>query len=390
MRTLGDIQLNTLQVRSDDSIADALLAMQKAGVAAASVIDGSQLRGIVTIEAAILSDSASKVIDVMRGSSLKFQASLPVRSAAKLFVQQQADCITVYDGDRFLGLLSSLMLITELGRSWDPLTGLSWSDRLRDWGVESLDAGQEIGIIFFDLNGFGNYNKEFGHTVGDTVLKEFAELLGQIIDPATDVLVRYGGDEFAIGTTRTREQIDQLLGPIQSKIFSAKGIKSPVTFSFGISGGKRTHEPSRDHVAATLDNLINLASQACIAAKPYGHQKSSDMAVSVAQDKKVVTVVVEEGEKVGTGSVEVSSSVMKAVAEATASAMSQIQDQGQVTIEDAYYVNEAGLPKVYVVADRQMHNVRTELRASADLNGSMEESVAQATLRAIDIRSAKN
>lgn len=274
MRTLRDLSLNRLALSSDMVVAEALVAMQRAAQSAAAIVEDGDLLGIVTIEACVLTESDAPVKEVMRKASSHFQIDDSVRQAAKSFVRQQADFIAVFDGEEFVGLLSALMLITELGRSWDPLTGLSWSDRLRDWGVECLEAGQEITIVFFDLDDFGAYNKRFGHTVGDAVIREFANVLGNAIDPSRDVLVRYGGDEFALGTIRSREETLSLLKPFQSRKFQVKGVELPVTFSFGISGGKRTHEPSRDHVAATLDNLINLASRDCLANKPHSYAQA--------------------------------------------------------------------------------------------------------------------
>lgn len=269
MRRLADLNLNRLTIPDGSDMGSALLAMQKAGVSAAAVLDGNRFCGFVTIESAILSDPDTPVRDFLRSASFHLQADEPVRQASKRFVQQQADFLAVFDGNRFVGILSALMLITELGRSYDPLTGLSWSDALRDWGVDRLEAGQEICIAFFDLDDFGVYNKRYGHVLGDSVLKEFATLLSGIVDQDKDVLVRYGGDEFALATMRPRSEVEALLGKLGGLTFTVPGMPAPVGFSYGLSGGKRTTEPSRDHVAATLDNLISLASKDCLARKPH-------------------------------------------------------------------------------------------------------------------------
>lgn len=268
MRRLADLNLNRLAIPEGSDMGTALIAMQKASVSAAAVVDGDEFTGFVTIESAILCDPETPVRDFLRSASLHLQASDPVRQASKRFVQEQADYLAVFDGNRFVGILSALMLITELGRSYDPLTGLSWSDALRDWGVDRLEAGQEICIVFFDLDDFGIYNKRYGHVVGDSVLKEFSQLVAGLVDPKFDILVRYGGDEFALGTTRPRNEIEATLHKLGGLTFTVAKMPAPVGFSYGISGGKRTTEPSRDHVAATLDNLISLASKACLARKP--------------------------------------------------------------------------------------------------------------------------
>src|SRR5262249_10053302 len=148
------------------------------------------------------------VREIVQQIPIEMSASTPVRTAAKIFVDNALDIVPVVSGDGYVGLLSANQLLSELGRSWDPMTGLSWSDRLRDWGVEMLQTGQEITIAFVDLNEFGAYNKQHGHIVGDRVLRAIAVMLANLIKPETDVLVRYGGDEFVIGTIRPRQELE--------------------------------------------------------------------------------------------------------------------------------------------------------------------------------------
>lgn len=268
MRKLSDLNLNRLIVPSNSDMGSALIAMQKAGASAAGVMEDKVFLGFITIESAILSEPDTSVKDFLRSASIRLNAKELVRTASKKFVQQQADFLSVFDDDQYVGLVSAIMLITELGRSYDPLTGLSWSDALRDWGVDRLEMGQEVCVVFFDLDDFGIYNKRYGHVVGDSVLKEFGNLLLNLIDPTKDILVRYGGDEFAMASIRTSKDIKAALRKLDSRQFNMKEFPAPVRFSYGIAGGKRTLEPSRDHVAATLDNLISLASKDCLANKP--------------------------------------------------------------------------------------------------------------------------
>ncbi len=192
------------------------------------------------------------------------------------------------EGSRFAGIVTPNMLLRELGRSYDPLTTLSWSDQLRDWGLEHLKRGDEVTILFLDLNDFGQYNKKFGHIVGDQVIRQFAANLLTLIDPSRDVLVRYGGDEFAIGTLRHRDEAETLAELIRARVSGlvvAEGV-DPISFSVGVFGGRRTKERESTHYAATLDNLINMASRACLAAKN-------------ASKRDPIRAVVSMGERIG-------------------------------------------------------------------------------------------
>ncbi|MBK9121156.1 MAG: diguanylate cyclase [Phycisphaerales bacterium] len=83
----------------------------------------------------------------------------------------------------------------------DDLTGLH-NRRYFDRTLEELleRAGTErlrVTVVLFDIDDFKSYNDTLGHAVGDTVLREVAQLLLRC-SRAPDVVARYGGDEFAL------------------------------------------------------------------------------------------------------------------------------------------------------------------------------------------------
>ncbi|MEZ5163905.1 MAG: GGDEF domain-containing protein [Fimbriimonadaceae bacterium] len=358
--------MNNLTVSTDRRVSEALSIMQRSNQTALTVEENGQAAGMLTLEAAVLSDSDATVLSVMRGIPFRIDADALVRQAAKDFVNEQAEFAAVYKDQKFVGLVSALMLITELGRSWDPLTGLSWSDRLRDWGVDCLDNGQEISIVFFDLNDFGVYNKKHGHIIGDNVLKGFARLLTQAIDPTRDVLVRYGGDEFAIGTTRNREETMTLLENLGEPSFTIPGLEEPIGFCYGVSGGKRTQEPSRNHVAATLDNLINLASQACLANKP-GAQKGK------------ILLDAPKAEPIRSGHVP-SGHELQTIAENAAKNL----DSKSFRITETLFVMDDSGSKVAVIGERTGKKGTKRVSGESSLSGDIDQAAIQAVHDAFD------
>ena len=83
----------------------------------------------------------------------------------------------------------------------DPLTGLL-NRRFFDEAVETAyanarRAGSELSLIVLDLDRFSAVNNEYGHAVGDAVLRRVAKAIRGATREG-DVLVRYGGEEFVV------------------------------------------------------------------------------------------------------------------------------------------------------------------------------------------------
>lgn len=55
-----------------------------------------------------------------------------------------------------------------------------------------------LGLLMIDIDHFKSINDNYGHLVGDLVIKEVASRLQQELKRSTDYLCRYGGEEFAI------------------------------------------------------------------------------------------------------------------------------------------------------------------------------------------------
>jgi diguanylate cyclase (GGDEF)-like protein len=63
--------------------------------------------------------------------------------------------------------------------------------------AEATAQQRTVAVLFIDLDGFKAINDQYGHAVGDLVLREIGDRLGQSVRSA-DVVARYGGDEFII------------------------------------------------------------------------------------------------------------------------------------------------------------------------------------------------
>lgn len=288
VNTVSDLELLPVWVNPEHRISSARILLQGHRLRSLAVVDEDQLVGLLSPERLAEAPEDGRVRDFMLPVGALADIKDPLREIADKMVKNEVDSLPVLGKGKFLGIVTARMLLPLLGRTWDPLTGLGWSDRLREWGVDKLQEGHEVTILFLDLDDFGKYNKQYGHVVGDRVLQRIAGMLKSVVTEPEDLLVRYAGDEFAIGTIRTREQAEGLAESILRRgtgLF-VSGSDEPVTYSVGLFGGRRTKEREQTHFMATLDNLINLASKDALAKKAKAKKSRAamdDVPASVGQ-----------------------------------------------------------------------------------------------------------
>lgn len=296
VKTVRDLSLLAVWADPDHRAATARVLLDGHRISHLAVMNGDELAGLITYRELVGASDSSAVSELMGPPPPKVDIEQPLRSVAQLMVTEGVDAIAAFDGKKFAGLIGAPMLLKEMARTWDPLTGLSWSDHLREWGVERLKEGRDVTIIFVDLDDFGQYNKKYGHVVGDRVLQKVARYLKDSVDESTDILVRFGGDEFAIATIRSRAEAESMVDSIHFRVAGTfiGEAEQPVSISIGIFGGRRTHERDNIHFAATLDSLINLASRDCMAkkaSKKSGVSAAESEALSEASGEFRVTEV---------------------------------------------------------------------------------------------------
>ncbi len=154
----------------------------------------------------------------------------------------------------------------------DPLTEISNRRMFEESAVGLIQSaqrrGEVIGVGMIDIDNFKSINDNYGHGVGDEVIRCFAQCLTQSFRRG-DICCRYGGEEFAfIASASTEASLHQLherlLSNIRGLIVKTEKVSlSNITASIGISVLKA--EPNTD-----TDTALKQADRALYKAKHSG------------------------------------------------------------------------------------------------------------------------
>ena len=272
MKIVGEVMAtDVVWVSPSARVKTAVILMKGHHFGALPVVQANdEVVGVVTYQDVLGQAPDTSISNIMSPNFVAITPDLGVVDAAEVMSREHTDYLLVIEDAQLKGIVSHSDLLPELGKSFDPLTGLAWSDQFRAWAIAALKRGQEISIVFFDIDRFGAFNKNYGHVIGDSVLKEVAEVFKKHVDSKRDFVCRYGGDEFVIASIRNADDATALAESIKHGIAEIKIPDLPVGISgsYGLAGGRRTNERRDIHFAATLDNLVTRASKNCTLAKP--------------------------------------------------------------------------------------------------------------------------
>lgn len=154
----------------------------------------------------------------------------------------------------------------------DPLTGVMNRTGYNETSTKHFARwkryGGQLSMAIIDLDHFKNINDDYGHAAGDRVLATVATRLQEKIR-TSDVLCRYGGEEFVLILPETDfeaayDLVDKLRKDIAECQFRHKDTPVTVTFSSGIA---------QFRTGDTVDDVFERADQAMYQAKAAGRDQ---------------------------------------------------------------------------------------------------------------------
>lgn len=195
-----------------------------------------------SIEEKIISHG-EKILDMDSavGNAWKEEYAELLKQYKKMYKQL---CRLIKINDKQQGKLSQANTILEKHSKYDALTGIC-NRRMfnemydREWR-RCIRYKHALSILMFDIDHFKRVNDEYGHQVGDDILKITAKIIEQVARRVGDLAARYGGEEFILLLPDTgkipafkigeeiRKNISRIRFPFEDKTIS-------ITISIGLA-----------------------------------------------------------------------------------------------------------------------------------------------------------
>jgi diguanylate cyclase (GGDEF)-like protein/PAS domain S-box-containing protein len=152
----------------------------------------------------------------------------------------------------------------------DALTGvynrMKFDEEIERELTRSIRYDVPLTLIMFDIDHFKDVNDTYGHSRGDTVLRELVQLVREQLRDS-DGLFRWGGEEFSIICPHTeaadaRNIAERVRNTVETQVFEGVGV---ITISAGVGSFRQMRD--------TAESLLQRTDEALYEAKRRGRNR---------------------------------------------------------------------------------------------------------------------
>lgn len=222
------------------------------------------------------SENLAKIVEINDIRELKRALSKEVDDLKRVVAERQKrEEVTYAKMATRVKTLEANLVQAQAEAATDALTTLpnrgAFDRTLASWIAQATECGEPFAVALVDIDDFKHVNDNHGHQIGDRVLVSAAQILGGGLR-GSDVVARYGGDEFAIllakiSASQAKSRLTTLVnGMATSYAYEIDGNKGAVTFSISVGVSEFTG-------GDTIQSLVKRADEALYEAKRKGKKR---------------------------------------------------------------------------------------------------------------------
>jgi diguanylate cyclase (GGDEF)-like protein len=226
---------------------------------------------LIAVPAVYFTSQGRGPFSLLRDGTLLHKITLVQCFLCLLLVKVYAVSAMLAQRDRLQNELRDAFREASGRAATDQVTGIAnrWAferEISREWNRGIREHGS-LSLLMIDIDYFKAYNDRYGHLAGDQCLRSVASLLSFSMVRSTDLVVRYGGEEFAVILPGSHAESAQTIARrihdtiLQAQIEHASSKEGIVTVSIGVATISPAPEGSEKELIKIADEALYRAKQ---------------------------------------------------------------------------------------------------------------------------------